>query len=144
MSRDVSTSTWSATFFTPGHVTLLRAARDFGDQLVVGVLSDATVTAYKRRPIMTMTERVAVIEACRYVDEVIPDAPHRLTQEFLDEHNLALVVHGDDVDADAAAEVYGPALEAGLIRLVPRRGGISTTALIARVRDLDADRPAGD
>lgn len=121
--------------FHSGHVALLRAARDFGDQLVVGVLSDETVTRYKRQPIMTMDERVTVIEACRYVDEVIPDSPYRLTREFLDEHALALVVHGDDVDADGVADVYGPVFDAGLLRLVPRTGDISTTALIARVRN---------
>jgi cytidyltransferase-like protein len=120
--------------FHPGHVALLRAARAFGDQLVVGVLSDETVMAYKRRPIMTMDERVAMIAACRYVDEVIPDSPYRLTQEFLDEHDLALVVHGDDVGADGVADVYGPVHEARLLRLVPRTGDVSTTALIARVR----------
>lgn len=35
-----------------------------------------------------------MIEACRYVDAVIPDAPYRLTAEFLDEHDIAVVVHG--------------------------------------------------
>jgi cytidyltransferase-like protein len=120
--------------FHPGHVALLRAARAFGDQLVVGVLSDETVAAYKRRPIMTMDERVAVIEACRYVDEVLADAPYRVTQKFLDEHRLAIVVHGDDVDADGVADVYGAAQEAGLLWLVPRTGDISTSALIDRVR----------
>ena len=119
--------------FHAGHVALLRAARELGDHLVVGVLSDETAAAYKRRPIMTLAERVAVIEACRYVDEVIPDAPDRLTQEFLDEHEVALVVHGDDVGA--GAEVYGPAAATGRLRLVPRTGGISTTDLIARVRN---------
>lgn len=119
--------------FHAGHVALLRAARDLGDQLVVGVLSDETATAYKRRPIMTLAERVAVIEACRYVDEVIPDSPDRLTREFLDAHGLALVAHGDDVDEVAAAEVYGPAVATGRLRLVPRSRGISTTNLIARV-----------
>jgi cytidyltransferase-like protein len=121
--------------FHPGHVALLRAARAFGDQLVVGVLSDETVAAYKRRPIMTMDERVAVIEACRYVDEVIADCPNRVTKEFLDENDLALVVHGDDdVGAGGFEDVYGPVREAGLLRLVPRTGDISTTALIDRVR----------
>lgn len=118
--------------FHAGHVALLRSARELGDHLVVGVLSDETATAYKRRPIMTLAERVAVIEACRYVDEVIADAPDRPTREFLDQHQLGLVVHGDDVDADA--EVYRPAAEAGLLRLVPRTRGISTTDLIDRVR----------
>ena len=124
--------------FHAGHVALLRAARELGDYLVVGVLSDETVAAYKRRPIMTLTERVAVIEACRYVDEVIPDAPNQLTAAFLDEHKLALVVHGDDLDAGAAADVYGPAVKTGRLRLVPRRGVISMTDLIARVRSRSA------
>lgn len=61
--------------FHPGHVALLRAARACGDRLIVGVLSDEVVEAYKRRPVMTLAERVAVIESCRYVDEVMPDAP---------------------------------------------------------------------
>jgi cytidyltransferase-like protein len=124
--------------FHAGHVALLRAARELGDYLVVGVLSDETAAAYKRRPIMTLTERVAVIEACRYVDEVIPDAPDQLTAAFLDERKLALVVHGDDLDAGAAADVYGPAVETGRLRLVPRSGAISTTDLIARVRSRSA------
>ena len=118
--------------FHAGHVALLRAARELGDHVVVGVLSDETATAYKRRPIMTLTERVAVIEACRYVDEVIPDAPDRLTAEFLDEHQLAVVVHGDDLES--GAEVYGAAEETGRSRLIPRTTSISTTDLIARVR----------
>jgi cytidyltransferase-like protein len=119
--------------FHAGHVALLRAARELGDHVVVGVLSDETVASYKRRPIMTLAERVAVVEACRYVDEVIPDAPLRLTSDFLREHGLVLVVHGDDLDAVAAADVYGPAVETDRLRRVPRSGAISTTDVIARV-----------
>jgi cytidyltransferase-like protein len=120
--------------FHPGHVALLRAARDLGDELVVGVLSDETAAAYKRRPIMTLAERVAVIAACRHVDEVLPDAPDRPTADFLAEHDLALVVHGDDLGDEAAAELYGPAVATGRLRLVPYTEGVSTTDLIARVR----------
>ena len=120
--------------FHPGHVALLRAARGLGDHLVVGVLSDESASAYKRLPIMNLGERVAVIEACRYVDEVIPDAPLRLTEAFLDEHDLAIVVHGDDLDAAGAADVSGPGVASGRLQFVPRTEDISTTDLIARVR----------
>ncbi|WP_395656213.1 adenylyltransferase/cytidyltransferase family protein [Nocardioides sp.] len=120
--------------FHAGHVALLRAASELGDQLVVGVLSDEAAEEYKRRPIMTLEERVAVVGACRYVDEVVPGAPLRLTPEFLAEHDIALVVHGDDLDAAAAADVSGPAVATGRLRLVPRDGAVSTTELIARVR----------
>jgi cytidyltransferase-like protein len=121
--------------FHPGHVELLKAARDFGDWLIVGVLSDEVASAYKRRPIMSLAERVAMVEACRYVDEVLPDAPYRVTTEFLDEHDISVVVHGDDISPDVVEEVFGPVSAAGKLRLVKYTAGISTTDLIRRVRE---------
>lgn len=119
--------------FHAGHVELLRAARSFGDWLVVGVLSDEVVAAYKRRPIMTLEERVAVVRACRYVDEVVPAAPDVVTLEFLRVHDISAVVHGDDITDEAIATVYAEVDAAGMLRLVPRRSRLSTTELIDRV-----------
>lgn len=124
--------------FHAGHVSLLREARRHGDWLVVGVLSDDTAASYKRRPIMTLPERVAVIESCTYVDEVIADAPFRVTEDFLAEHAITTVVHGDDLSPEGAESIYGPAVETGRFVSVPRTGAISTTQLIQRV--LDAER----
>jgi cytidyltransferase-like protein len=123
--------------FHAGHVELLRAARSFGDRLVVGVLSDDVVAAHKRRPITTLEERVAVVRACRYVDEVVPDAPDIVTLAFLREHDISVVVHGDELSDEAIATVYAEVAAAGLLRLVPRRTGLSTTELVRRVRDRD-------
>ena len=89
--------------FHAGHVELLRSAAALGDEVVVGVLSDASAGAYKREPVMSLAERVAVVEACRYVAEVVPDAPLVLTRGFLDRMRINLVVHGDDLDPAAAA-----------------------------------------
>lgn len=99
--------------FHAGHVELLRAARTHGDYLIVGVLSDETAAGYKRPPIMTLAERVAVVEACRYVDEVIADAPFRIDEAFLAEHAITTVVHGDDLSPEGAEAVYGAAVAAG-------------------------------
>lgn len=119
--------------FHAGHVELLRAARSHGDWLVVGVLSDESAAAYKRRPVMSLAERVTVIRACRYVDEIIAPAPAVLDASFLVEHDIATVVHGDDLSPEAAAEVYGAAIAASKLAFVPRVGAISTTALIQRI-----------
>ena len=126
--------------FHAGHVSLLREARRLGDWLVVGVLSDDTAASYKRRPIMTLAERVAVLESCRYVDEVIEDAPLQVTEGFLAAHGITTVVHGDDLSPEAAEFVYGPAAAAGKLIYVRRTGGISTTQLIQRVLDAAASR----
>ena len=124
--------------FHAGHVALLREARGHGDHLVVGVLGDETTAAYKRRPIMTLAERVAVIESCRYVDEVIADAPFVVDEGFLDEHAITTVVHGDDLSLDGAASIYGPAVERGALVLVERTSGLSTTQVIQRVLERGA------
>ena len=124
--------------FHAGHVSLLRAARRHGDWLVVGVLSDDTAASYKRRPIMTLAERVAVIESCRYVDQVVEDAPLQVTEEFLAAHGITTVVHGDDLSPQGAEFAYGPAAAAGKLAYVRRTGGISTTQLIQRVLDAAA------
>jgi cytidyltransferase-like protein len=107
--------------FPAGHVEFLRSARAFGDWLLVGVLSDEVVATYKRRPIMTLEERVAVVGACRYVDEVMPDAPAIVTLTFLREHDISVVVPGDDLSDGAIATVYAEVAAAGMLRLVPRR-----------------------
>jgi cytidyltransferase-like protein len=120
--------------FHAGHVELLRAARSFGDWLVVGVLPDEVVAAYKRRPIMTLQERVAVVRACRYVDEVVAPAPDVVTLTFLRERDISTLVHGDDLTDEAIAAVYAEIAAAGMLRLVPRHSGLSTTELIRRVR----------
>lgn len=124
--------------FHAGHVSLLREARRHGDSLVVGVLSDETAESYKRRPIMTLAERVTVIEACRYVDEVIADAPFEVTEDFLHEHAIEKVVHGDDLTPEGAESIYGPAVTGGRFVYVQRAAGISTTELIQRVLDAAA------
>ncbi len=129
--------------FHAGHVELLRAARAHGDWLIVGVLSDETAEAYKRRPIMNLAERVAVVEACRYVDDVIADAPFQVDEEFLGEHDIDIVVHGDDLTPQGAAAVYGAAAAAGKLKYVPRTSGISTTDLIQRVLDAKATGSLG-
>ena len=123
--------------FHHGHVELLRQARSFGEWLVVGVLSDEVVTAYKRRPIMTLNERVAVVRACRYVDEVIPNSPDVVTMEFLAENDLSVVVHGDDISSEVVERLFGEVAAAGRLQLVPREPGISTTEIIRRVRERD-------
>lgn len=123
-----------ADLFHYGHVEFLRRARAMGDELVVGIHSDDTVVQYKRRPIMTLEERMGVVAGCRYVDEVVPDAPFVLDQAWLKTHRIDLVVHGDDFDIDMAAKCYGIAIEMGIYRTVPYTPGISTSDLLARLR----------
>lgn len=123
-----------ADLFHYGHVEFLRQARALGDELVVGIHSDETVASYKRRPLMTMAERIAVVAGCRYADEVVADAPLVLDEAWLKGLRIDLVVHGDDFDIDMATRLYGVAMEMGIFRTVPYTPAISTSDLLSRLR----------
>lgn len=52
-----------------GHVSYLKACKDLGAYLIVGVNSDAWLTRKKGRPFMTVQERCSVVSALSFVDE---------------------------------------------------------------------------
>jgi cytidyltransferase-like protein len=122
-----------ADLFHYGHAEFLRRARGFGDFLLVGIHSDETVARYKRPPVMTMDERVRVVEACRYVDEVVGDAPLAVDAEWLDRHSIDLVVHGDDLDEEGLAAMYAVPAERGILRTIPYTAGISSSEILRRI-----------
>lgn len=133
-----------ADLFHYGHVEFLRNARMLGDELIVGVHSDETVERYKRRPIQTMEERVRVVAGCRYVDEVLPDAPLVLDRSWIRRHRLDLVVHGDDISYEELSKMYAVPKEMGIFRTVPYTPGISTSELLTRLSSADGTSfPAG-
>jgi cytidyltransferase-like protein len=116
--------------FHAGHVAFLQKARAVGTTLHVGVISDQDA-AWKRRPVMSLAERLAVVRACRYVDGVVEDPPLRVTVDFLDRHGFDVAVHGDD---DLQARFFGDVIAAGRMVYVPYHAGVSTSLILARIR----------
>ena len=58
--------------FHIGHLNLLRRAKEQCDYLIAGVVSDEQViNAKKTRPYIPFEERLAIVQACRYVDEAV-------------------------------------------------------------------------
>ncbi len=52
------------------------------------VTSDELTHRLKGKTVMTEEERYDALRHCRYVDEVVEDAPWTLTNEFLDQHQV--------------------------------------------------------
>ena len=124
-----------ADLFHYGHVAFLRKARALGDYLLVGICADGDTEAYKRRTILTMEERVASVAGCRYVDEVIPDAPWQIDAAWIEKYDIRLVVHGDDFSQEQQDSSYKVPLQMGIFRTVPYTPGISTTEIIRRCKE---------
>lgn len=59
--------------FHIGHLNILRRAKEQCDYLVVGVTTDDLCLKRKnKRPIINEVDRMAIVEAIRYVDKVVP------------------------------------------------------------------------
>ncbi|KAJ8428780.1 hypothetical protein Cgig2_014388 [Carnegiea gigantea] len=121
-----------------GHCNALRQARALGDQLVVGVVSDAEITANKGPPVTPLHERMIMAQAVKWVDEVIPDAPYAITEDFMeklfDEYNVDYIIHGDDPCLlPDGTDAYALAKRAGRYKQIKRTEGVSTTDIVGRM-----------
>ena len=125
----------AADLFHYGHMRFLKKARTLGDYLLVGICADDVLVSYKREPILTMEERVASVAGCRYVDEVLPDAPLMVDRAWIEKYNIDLVVHGDDYSQEQQEYYYKVPIEMGIFRTVAYTQGISTTEIIRRCKE---------
>eukprot|EP01083_Nonionella_stella_P211276 764058_1 len=117
-----------------GHYNAIRQAKALGDILVVGVCSDEEITKFKRNPIRNIEQRVATVQACKWVDEVVSDAPYEPSRAFVEQLNCDYVAHGDDCpDFDDPNCDYRFVLDK--VKLFPRTPGVSTTHLICKLLD---------
>ena len=113
-------------------VRLLGATLGGEVTLVVGITNDEEAGPYKRKPILSNDERCASARACKFVDEVIPRAPLVTSAEFMQQHHIDYVVHGDDYTVDQVRKYYAAAIDTGRYKTVPYTPGISTSDLIRR------------
>ena len=71
-----------------------------GDYLIVGVHGDAVVNRHRgmNLPLMNLHERVLSVRGCRYVDDVVIDAPYVITHDMIASLNISEVLHGNQSD----------------------------------------------
>ncbi|KAI1500765.1 ethanolamine-phosphate cytidylyltransferase [Biscogniauxia marginata] len=121
-------------FFHHGHAGAMLQARQLGSELYVGVHSDEDILENKGPTVMNLQERLAAVEACRWVTRSVPHAPYVTELAFISHFGCKYVVHGDDITSDSNGEdCYRFVKEAGRFKVVKRTPSISTTDLVGRM-----------
>jgi choline-phosphate cytidylyltransferase len=69
--------------------------------LLTGVNSDEQVWSHKARTIMSHAERLEAARHCRWVDEVVAEAPWIIDEAFLKKYEIDYVAHDEDAYASA-------------------------------------------
>ena len=113
----------SATLFHHGHIRLLRAAKEHG-YVIVALTTDDEIRSKKGyEPELDFASRREVIEAIRFVDEVVP-SPWLIEESFLDQYRIDLLVHGSDNSNPISHD---------RLLVLPRTSGVSSSMLRGRV-----------
>jgi D-beta-D-heptose 7-phosphate kinase/D-beta-D-heptose 1-phosphate adenosyltransferase len=118
-----------------GHVKYLQIAKSFGDVLIVGLNSDASVSRLKgpSRPVNIAEDRAYLLAALEAVDFVVPfedDTPYELVKMIKPD----TLVKGGDYEGKS---VVGTEF-AGELKLVDFVDGKSTTKTIQKIKgDID-------
>ena len=125
-----------------GHMAQFRKALEVtdGDYLLVGVMNDNDCVKYKRKPVMSEEERYATVEACAFVNEVVRDAPEKITEELLTKHRIDFVAAGEEyadvaaLEARGAYDYYAVPRAKNMLKFTTRTAGVSTSDIIKRIR----------
>jgi glycerol-3-phosphate cytidylyltransferase len=113
----------SATLIHHGHIRILKAAKKLG-KVIVALTTDEEIIANKGyKPELNFKERREILEAIKYVDEVVP-SPWLLDESFLNLHKIDLLVHGHDNTNRINPE---------RLLILPRTKGVSSNLLRSRV-----------
>jgi glycerol-3-phosphate cytidylyltransferase len=116
--------------FHVGHVNILKRAAQFGDELIVGVSSDALNHSKKGRyPIYNQNDRIAIIESLKFVNQVFLEESLELKLGYIKQFKADILVMGDDWDGKF--DWVKPYCD---VFYLPRTPSISTTEIIEVVK----------
>lgn len=107
-----------------GHINILQRAKELGDYLIVGLSSDEFNALKGKAAYHAYEERKLILEAIRFVDEVIPE--HNWGQKVSDilEHDVDTFVMGSDWEGK-----FDELKEHCNVIYLPRTEGVSTTKI---------------
>lgn len=80
-----------------GHINMLRRCRNLGDRLIVALSTDEFNLKMKQKEsIQNYIERKKILEAIRYVDQVVPEENWEQKITDVNRYNIAVFAIGDD------------------------------------------------
>jgi len=121
--------------FHGNHVRLLKEAKTYGNNLLLGLHSDEEVEKYKKKkPILNVFERAEIIESCKYVDKIITlNAPTIICEEFLNKYNIDLVIHAHNEHEKIYDSMFAIPIKLNKFKRIDYHPGISTTEIKKRI-----------
>lgn len=115
--------------FHIGHLNILKRAKELGDYLIVGVSSDAFNLEKGKVCMIPDYERMAIVSAIKYVDEVILETSWDQKKEDILRYQIDTFVMGDDWEGK-----FDELKEYCEVIYLPRTEGVSTTDIKEQIQ----------
>jgi choline-phosphate cytidylyltransferase len=114
--------------FHAGQLQTIYECAKLGDTVIIGVTGDTDVAQGEPHPAVRMKDRVAIIAALRDVDQVIFPCPRIITEDFMNQHKIDLVVHGfaNDNDAKRQEKIFDAPIRLKRFKRISLYKGLST------------------
>lgn len=109
--------------------------------MIVGIHGDGVVNRQMGAnfPLLNLHERVLSVLGCRFVDDVLIDAPYTVSQEMIASLNISEVVHGtvyDDIGSNRNDDSrYKEAKDAGLLSVLQSPCDFRLENIVHRIQD---------
>ena len=128
--------------FHIGHLNILKRAKEQCDYLIVGVSTDEVVQEYKHKtPIIPYNERLAIVEAIKYVDKVVPQSSMDKFAAW-EQYHFDAIFHGDDWKGSSMYDEIENKLKAVGCDMVflPHTDGTSSTIITDILHKMREDK----
>lgn len=107
-----------------GHLEILRRAKDFGDELIVGLSTDEFNLAKGKKCKFSYAKRKEFLESLAYVDQVIPEDNWEQKIQDVKDYEVDVFIMGHDWEGK-----FDFLKEYCEVHYLPRTKGISTTQI---------------
>ena len=116
--------------FHIGHLNLLKKAKEQCDHLIVGVSTDDLVMYKHKHAVIPFEERIEIVKAIKYVDEVVPQANMNKMEAWEKLHFNVMFV-GDDWKGTPKWDAYEKQFAEVGVKIVyfPYTKGTSSTLI---------------
>lgn len=119
--------------FHVGHLDFLEKVKSMGDYLLIGLYGDDPLN----RPILNLNERVMNLLSCKYVNEVLIDAPRKVTHDLMNHFGVDMVYHGRFFDSIHDFDPYEIPRKRGKFENIDSGSDVTTDKIIERIKKHD-------
>jgi glycerol-3-phosphate cytidylyltransferase len=127
--------------FHAGHVMMLKESKTQCDWLIVGLQTDPTIDRpQKNKPVQSILERYIQLEACKYVDQIVPYSTEKDLMDILTSYNIDVRIIGEeyrDKEFTGKHECYARDIE---IIFNGRDHSFSSSSLRKRVAEAEGNK----